>query len=381
MQSGKRPNSSSQPSGAAGRQTASSPYRSRVHSLLGMPDVSDVDPKVRPAVLPVDFQYRSEAPEPSEIDQVGQKPADEAATYQREQKQPTRPVKPPRPAAPSMMESHVENLLDSTAKHLSKQENIQPEDSQQLPVVKPEAKLETEKQPEPVEQSDSHHEQIEIEVPGVSSKQLSFPTVSQGKKEANVVDVPTDDEAPKTTSPDYAWPSQVNPEPEKPQTKEEPDQTARFPQRTSAPQLDEERPAPISQTMRALAQAQIEEKPVGSDGQSEMSLPMPRQPERLPERKQPESPMVDPDVMARSQRETAVILNQLQRAVQQLTAKTASPPPPEPASRQAEPEPPPSASPPVQQIVVLNRSVNRPGAPRAFWERSYLGRSRFIVRR
>jgi hypothetical protein len=65
---------------------------------------------------------------------------------------------------------------------------------------------------------------------------------------------------------------------------------------------------------------------------------------------------------------------QLQRATQDLAAKLAAQ---QARSRETtswqQPAPPPP--PPVQPVVIIQRTVGSPTAPRAFWERSYLGRT------
>jgi len=78
---------------------------------------------------------------------------------------------------------------------------------------------------------------------------------------------------------------------------------------------------------------------------------------------------VRPNVVNRSNAEAADTIEQLRHAVQRLSSKVASQPPSteRETTQQSLPAPPRL---PVQPVVI----VRRPVAPRAFWERSYLGR-------
>ncbi len=420
MQSGKRPNSSPKSSGAAAA------YRGRVHSLLGLPNEGYVGPEAPAATMPVDFHYRQGAapsggsegqdgfspaasyamptgpaevhgdkpPAQTNTDQVIRQPVPRPAIRQgalpaSEQKEPAYLAEAAKPEP----ESHVEQLPATLLKQPGGQsgsEDFPRTSSPQMPAVKPKSgageALAVDKQ-EATKQVDSGPEQIEIEIPGSSPRRLSFAAVSAAsaaaEKVIGAVEEPID-KAEQSAFPNLARPQGAKPEVEKANLGDVPG----LPQRILAAQLGKEQAEAISQTMRIRPQARLEKQPpvermpVEGSGSVERSLPAPRQSGPLPEGEQPGLPQVDLAGLARSQRETADTLDQLQQAMQQLTAKTASAAAsPALGSRQAEPERPQPLPPPVQHIVVLNRSVGRSSTPRAFWERSYLSRSRFIVRR
>ena len=417
MQSGKRPNNSPKSSGAAEQpasaaaHAAGAAYRGRVHSLLGLPNEAYVGLEARPATLPVDFHYRQEAkpsggdesqdgfspaaplldepPAQTNTDQIIRPPVTRPAIRQRalpasEQKQPANLAEP----AKAEPESHVEQLPATLLKQpggQSESEEIPRASSPQMPAVKPKSVAEKPlavDQAEPADQVGPRPEQMEIEIPGTSPRRLSFAAVSAAsaavEKVVGAVEEPID-KAEQSDFPNLARPQEAKPEVEK----ANPGDVPGLPQRMSAAQPGKQPSEPISQTMRIRPQARLEKQPpVEGSGSVERSLPAPRQSGPFPEGEQPGLPQVDLAGLARSQRETADTLDQLQQAMQQLTAKTASPgASPAAASRQAEPERPQPPPPPVQHIVVLNRSVGRSSTPRAFWERSYLSRSRFIGRR
>jgi hypothetical protein len=386
-----------------------------------MPNEGYVGLEAPLATMPVDFHYQQGAAPPggSEV-QDGFSPA---ASYAR----PTGPAEPlldmppaqtntdqiirqpfPRPAirqgalpapeqkepanlaepAKAEPESHVEQLPATLLKQPGGQsgsEDIPRTSSPQMPAVKPKSVAEKPlavDQAEPADQVGPRPEQMEIEIPGTSPRRLSFAAVSAAsaaaEKVVGVVEEPID-KAEQSAFPNLARPQEAKPEVEKANLGDVPG----LPQRILAAQLGKEQSEPISQTMRIRPQARLEKQPpVEGSGSVERSLPAPRQSGPLPEGERPGLPQVDLAGLARSQRETADTLDQLQQAMQQLTAKTASPgASPAAARRQAEPERPQPPPPPVQHIVVLNRSVGRSSTPRAFWERSYLSRSRFIGRR
>jgi hypothetical protein len=87
-------------------------------------------------------------------------------------------------------------------------------------------------------------------------------------------------------------------------------------------------------------------------------------------------PHVQPQRPVPDSRAAAATLEQLRRAVRQLTAKVAAQAQQD-KKREAEPSPPP----PIPHVMVVNKVAKAPGGAHAFWERRHLGRSRFRVMR
>jgi hypothetical protein len=333
-------------------------------------------------------------PAQTNTDQVIRQPVTRPAIRQgalpaSEQKEPANLAEAAKPEP----ESHVEQLPAALLKQPGGQsgsEDIPRTSSPQMPAVKPKSGAEKPlavDKAEPADQVGPRPEQIEIEIPGSSPRRFSFAAVSAAsaaaEKVVGAVEEPID-KAEQSAFLNLARPQGAKPEVEKANLGDVPG----LPQRILAAQLGKEQSEPISQTMRSRPQARLEKQPpvermqVEGSGSVERSLPAPRQSGPLPEGEQPGLPQVDLAGLARSQRQTADTLDQIQQAMQQLTAKTASAAAsPALGSRQAEPERRQPLPPPVQHIVVLNRSVGRSSTPRAFWERSYLSRSRFIGRR
>jgi len=217
-------------------------------------------------------------------------------------------------------------------------------------------------------------ERASLEIPGVSEKSQSFPALAPAKKDdapaGRTASRPRQRVSPASAREDFVRASRSEESQlaqdrsvTRPPVTERQGAGVHFPvQQESAPATNAA-PGPVHVSERLQEAGQVKTRLV--------TVPPLRPNPAMAEVKVAGS--ARPNVVNRSNAEAADTIAQLRHAVQRLTAKVASQPTRMERETMQQPLPAPPR-PPVQPVVIVQRPSTR--TPRAFWERSYLGRLR-----
>lgn len=376
--------------------------RSRVRSLLGIPESESGNLASSPTSPPVGFRYADDTftdapylttqPPPSETTrsvldsepQVGRQSQDVA----QENIQPHTPIERTNIETSGISESSQGDAAEKETgqskvliKDTARQREAEPESKQEQVFVKP-----TEKS----EKLDAGIEQASIEIPDVSGKKQSFPALSPAKKgdtPSDKTEVRAQQEVPPTGSRgDFVRTSLSEAKENAPvidsmRTSEGLQKAEVVKERMAVTPLPSRRENPITGDVEAVKSDVKTAIKHELSSQRKESLPVgPEERSKFRPRQAPgasASQYVDTDTINQSNRDAAERIEQLRRTVQELTSKVSTLQARtnnETKQQQPEQTPPP----PTQPVVIIKRASNQARTPCAFWERSYL--SRFHLR-